>query len=74
MAERGRVKWFNNRTGWGFIERSDGSDVYVHHDQIEGQGYKSLRAGEIVEFSVRKGRRGLFAEKVVCVEQAAERR
>jgi len=72
MAERGQVKWFNNQAGWGFIERPGAPDVYLHHDEVEGDGFKSLHAGDLVEFTVRKGRRGLFAESVVRLESAAE--
>ncbi|MFH1144616.1 MAG: cold shock domain-containing protein [Candidatus Eisenbacteria bacterium] len=64
MVEQGRVKWFNNRAGWGFIERPDGSELYLHHDQILGDGFKSLHAGDWVRYGVRQGRRGLYATDV----------
>jgi len=64
MLERGRIKWFNNRAGWGFIARPGAPDVYLRHDQMAGEGFKSLRAGDLVEFTVRKGRRGLYAADV----------
>ena len=47
-AEEGTVKWFNNAKGWGFISRGDGSDVFVHYSQIAGDGYKTLRQGQMV--------------------------
>ena len=71
MVERGRIKWFNNRAGWGFIARRGAPDVYIHHDQVLGDGFKSLQAGDLVQFTVRKGPRGLFAESVVRLESPA---
>jgi cold shock protein len=63
MAE-GRVKWFNDKKGYGFIETSEGSDVFVHHTSIEGVGFKSLSEGERVSFEVEKGAKGPQAVKV----------
>lgn len=65
--EVGTVKWFNNAKGWGFISRFDGSDVFVHYSQIEGDGYKTLRQGEEVKFELKDGPRGHFAQTVVAV-------
>ncbi len=62
--EVGLVKWFNNAKGWGFISRNDGSDVFVHYSQIQGDGYRTLRQGDEVEFELRSGPRGQFAEAV----------
>jgi len=62
MLERGRIKWFNNRAGWGFIARAEGPDILLRHDRLEGEGFKALRPGQWVEFSVRKGRRGFYAD------------
>jgi len=62
--ELGMVKWFNNAKGWGFISREDGSDVFVHYSQIDGEGYKTLRQGQEVRFQLRQGPRGQFAENV----------
>lgn len=70
MVERGCVKWFNNRTGWGFIARADGPDVFVRHDRIDGDGYKQLRPGDTVEFTVRQGRRGPYAIHVILLGSA----
>ncbi len=67
MADRetGTVKWFNNSKGFGFIERTDGDDVFVHFKQIRGEGYRTLNDGQQVEFSVTKGEKGFQAEDVV---------
>jgi len=67
MAERnqGRVKWFNNSKGYGFIEQSEGAgDVFVHYSEIVGQGYKSLDQGQMVEFDLVERPKGQQAEKV----------
>ena len=63
--EQGKVKWFNDAKGYGFIERSSGGDVFVHHSAIQATGFKSLVEGEAVEFSVTRGPKGLQAEDVV---------
>lgn len=70
MAERekGKVKWFNNSKGYGFIERGDGTDVFVHYSALKGEGYRSLKEGQEVEFSVGQGTKGLQAEDVSPVE------
>jgi len=49
MKEQGKVKWFDNAKGYGFIQRNSGEDVFVHHSAIEGSGYKSLEEGQAVE-------------------------
>ena len=63
MAE-GRVKWFNDKKGYGFIETADGRDVFVHFSAIEGSGFKSLSEGERVSFDVENGAKGPQAVKV----------
>jgi cold shock protein len=63
--EQGTVKWFNDAKGYGFIQRSSGDDVFVHHSAIRAEGFKSLAEGEAVEFTVTKGPKGLQAENVV---------
>ena len=67
MAERetGTVKWFNDSKGFGFIERSQGDDVFVHHTAIKAEGFRSLAEGQRVEFNVTRGPKGLNAEDVI---------
>ncbi len=60
----GTVKWFNNAKGFGFLGRDGGPDVFVHYSSIEGDGYKSLKEGEEVEFAVVQGTKGPQADKV----------
>ncbi len=69
MADRevGTVKWFNSSKGYGFIQRQQGEDVFVHYRQIRGDGYRSLEEGQKVEFSVVRGQKGLQAEDVTAV-------
>ena len=55
---RGKVKWFNNQKGYGFITPEEGKDVFVHHTAIQGEGYKSLEEGQEVEFEVKAGPKG----------------
>jgi CspA family cold shock protein len=65
MRITGKVKWFNDRKGFGFIERDDGEkDCFVHFSAIQGDGYRSLREGERVEFEVVDGEKGPAAEQV----------
>ncbi len=62
---RGKVKWFNNQKGFGFITPENGSDVFVHHTAIQGEGYRSLEEGQDVEFEIQKGPKGDQAVNVV---------
>lgn len=60
----GKVKWFDNKRGFGFIAQSNGKDVFVHHSAIEGRGYKTLAQGEWVTFNLVDSEKGPKAEKV----------
>ena len=62
---RGKVKWFSNQKGYGFITPENGKDVFVHHSAIEGEGYKTLAEGQEVEFEIEKTPKGEQATKVV---------
>jgi len=67
MAERisGTVKWFNAQKGFGFIQRENGADVFVHHSAIQSDGYRELTEGEHVEFEVTQGPKGPQASNVI---------
>ena len=65
---RGKVKWFNNAKGYGFIGREDGNDVFVHYSAIVGDGYRTLQEGDAVEFEIVDGQKGPQAANVTKVE------
>jgi CspA family cold shock protein len=67
MSERvtGSIKWFNASKGYGFIERADGPDVFVHFSAIESEGFKTLNEGQKVEFTIEQGPKGLQAANVI---------
>lgn len=65
---QGTVKWFNDKKGYGFIVADTGKDVFVHHSAIEGEGYKTLKEGEKVEFEIVSGPKGEQATKVVRIQ------
>ena len=69
MSERqtGTVKWFNDAKGYGFISRESGDDVFVHFSAIEGEGFRTLREDQRVEFSVEQGPKGLQAVQVRAI-------
>lgn len=64
---KGTVKWFNTEKGYGFIKAENGTEVFVHYSQIKMDGFKSLDAGDVVEFDVRSEEKGLAAVNIVSV-------
>lgn len=62
--EQGTVKWFNDSKGFGFIQRASGEDIFVHFRAIQGEGYRSLKEGQAVEYIVTESEKGLQAEEV----------
>lgn len=62
---RGKVKWFNDKKGFGFIQQENGEDVFVHYSAIKGEGFKSLAEGQTVEFEIVEGPKGKQATNVV---------
>ncbi|UCH79049.1 MAG: cold-shock protein [Candidatus Coatesbacteria bacterium] len=67
MSERGKIKWFSDAKGYGFIEREEGEDVFVHFSAIVGEGFRTLSEGQEVEFDVVQGQKGPQAENVKVV-------
>ena len=64
LRSKGRVKWFNEKRGFGFIEQPDGEDLFVHHTAIQGEGFKTLSEDQEVEFDIVEGPKGLQAANV----------
>ena len=67
MRVSGKVKWFDDAKGYGFITRDEGGDVFVHFSQIEGDGFRSLSEGQAVEFEVTEGPKGPLATEVKLI-------
>ena len=67
MREQGKIKWFDNKKGFGFIGRDGLSDIFVHFRAIKGSGFKSLEEGQNVSFEVVEGQKGLQAENVEVI-------
>lgn len=65
MRVTGKVKWFNDTKGYGFISQEDGTDVFVHHTAIQSEGFRTLQEEQLVEFEVIRGTKGLQAQNVV---------
>lgn len=61
----GKVKWFNSQKGYGFIEMENGKDIFVHHSEIQAEGYRTLEEGQLVEFEIRTSQKGEHAANVV---------
>jgi CspA family cold shock protein len=73
MPEKGKVKWFSNVKGYGFIVKKDGKDIFVHYKSIQGEGYKKLMQGEEVTFEITEGGRGPQATHVVRAPKAPKK-
>lgn len=70
---KGEVKWFNNAKGWGFIiPEQGGDDIFVHFSSIHGTGYKTLVPGQMVNYEVGQGDKGLHAANVIAATEDAE--
>ena len=65
---KGKIKWFNENKGYGFIEQTEGPDVFVHYTCIEGDGFRTLSEGQDVEFETKEGDQGLQALRVLKLE------
>jgi cold shock protein len=73
-TQKGKVKWFNDSKGYGFIEHESGKDVFVHYSVISSEGYKTLKDGEPVEYEIIDGDKGLHASKVIRMPGAEEQK
>ena len=68
VKEQGEVFWFNDNLGYGFIKRQSGEDIFVHWNQIQNEGFKTLMAGQFVEFIVADSPKGLNATEVIVLD------
>ncbi len=64
---KGTVKWFNDKKGFGFIQQPNGEDLFVHFSAVKQEGFKSLKEGQSVSFTVKRGDKGPQADNVVCL-------
>ncbi|MEI6437830.1 MAG: cold shock domain-containing protein [Candidatus Omnitrophota bacterium] len=71
--EKGKVKWFDRKKGYGFVTKSDGKDVYAHYSSIQAEGFKYLVDGEEVEFEVQEDDRGLKAVNIIHLDPPPEK-
>ena len=71
MSIRGQVKWFDPKKGYGFIVGPENQDVFVHYSQIEGDGFRSLKDGESVDYELTEGDKGFQAREVTRVTETA---
>ena len=69
---QGTVKWFNAQKGFGFIQRDDGPDVFVHYSAIKSDGFRTLNEGDLVEFEIVEGPKGLQAAEVTRISEYAK--
>lgn len=67
MPFEGRIKWFNEAKGYGFIQQDNGPDVFVHYSAIKGEGFKTLSEGQRVQFDIEEGERGKKAKNVIKI-------
>ena len=69
MKMSGKVKWFDEKKGWGFIQKEDGSDVFVHYTALQDNGFKTLADGQTVEFEITQGPKGPQASNVIKAQE-----
>ncbi|MGB0474116.1 MAG: cold-shock protein [Porticoccaceae bacterium] len=75
MADSGMIKWFSNAKGFGFIVNENGTqDIFVHYSSILSDGYRTLKSGQIVNFDIKEGEKGLHAENVIPIGHNIKRR
>ena len=72
MRTTGKVKWFNESKGYGFIKQDSGKDIIVHYSEIQEEGFRTLTEGDLVEFDLREGAKGLEATKVTRKERMTQ--